>query len=91
MKANATVPVQRNTVRNKTNTKTRTTGKNHAKKNTDSPFAQTTAYLPEQQIALDSIVPNDFNPRRNFSEQSDNCTTFLPISAKTSIFIADLL
>ena len=55
MKANATVSVRRNTVRNKTNTKTRTTGKNHAKKNTDSPFAQTTAYLPEQQIALDSI------------------------------------
>ena len=46
MKANATVSVRRNTVRNKTNTKTRTTGKNHAKKNTDSPFAQTTAYLP---------------------------------------------
>ena len=46
MKANATVSVRRNTVRNKTNTKTRTTGKNHAKKNTDSPFAQTTAFLP---------------------------------------------
>lgn len=88
MKANATVPVQRNTVRNKTNTKTRTTGKNHAKKNTDSPFAQTTTYLPEQQIALDSIVPNDFNPRRNFSEQSlrelaDNMTRIGLIHAVT--------
>ena len=88
MKANATVPVQRNTVRNKTNTKPRTTGKNHAKKNTDSPFAQTTAYLPEQQIALDSIVPNDFNPRRNFSEQSlrelaDNMTRIGLIHAVT--------
>ena len=88
MKANATVPVQRNTVRNKTNTKTRTTGKNHAKKNTESPFAQTTAYLPEQQIALDSIVPNDFNPRRNFSEQSlrelaDNMTRIGLIHAVT--------
>ena len=88
MKANATVSVRRNTVRNKTNTKTRTTGKNHAKKNTDSPFAQTTAYLPEQQIALDSIVPNDFNPRRNFSEQSlrelaDNITRIGLIHAVT--------
>ena len=88
MKANATVSVRRNTVRNKTNTKTRTTGKNHAKKNTDSPFAQTTAYLPEQQIALDSIVPNDFNPRRNFSEQSlrelaDNMTRIGLIHAVT--------
>ena len=76
MKANATVPVQRNTVRNKTNTKNQTTGKTRTKKNTGSPLPQASADLPEQQIALDSIVPNDFNPRRNFSEQFDNCKTF---------------
>ena len=70
MKANATIPARRNTVRSKTNTKNQTTGKVRTKKNTGFPLSQASADLPEQQIALDSIVPNDFNPRRNFSEQS---------------------
>ena len=85
MKANATVSVRRNAVQNK---KARTTGKVCTKKNTGSPFPQASADLPEQQIALDSIVPNDFNPRRNFSEQSlrelaDNMTRVGLIHAVT--------
>ena len=85
MKANATVSVRRNAVQNK---KARTTGKVCTKKNTGSPFPQASADLPEQQIALDSIVPNDFNPRRNFSEQSlrelaDNMTRIGLIHAVT--------
>ena len=85
MKANATVSVRRNAVQNK---KARTTGKVCTKKNTGSPLPQASADLPEQQIALDSIVPNDFNPRRNFSEQSlrelaDNMTRVGLIHAVT--------
>lgn len=85
MKANATVSVRRNAVQNK---KARTTGKVCTKKNTGSPLPQASADLPEQQIALDSIVPNDFNPRRNFSEQSlrelaDNMTRIGLIHAVT--------
>ena len=68
--------------------KARTTGKVCTKKNTGSPLPQASADLPEQQIALDSIVPNDFNPRRNFSEQSlrelaDNMTRVGLIHAVT--------
>lgn len=85
MKANATVSVRRNAVQNK---KARTTGKVRTRKNTGSPLPQASADLPEQQIALDSIVPNDFNPRRNFSEQSlrelaDNMTRVGLIHAVT--------
>ena len=85
MKANATVSVRRNAVQNK---KARTTGKTRTKKNTGSPLSQASADLPEQQIALDLIVPNDFNPRRNFSEQSlrelaDNMTRIGLIHAVT--------
>ena len=85
MKANATVSVRRNAVQNK---KARTTGKARTKKHTGSPLPQASADLPEQQIALDSIVPNDFNPRRNFSEQSlrelaDNMTRVGLIHAVT--------
>lgn len=85
MKANATVSVRRNAVQNK---KARTTGKVRTKKHTGSPLSQASADLPEQQIALDSIVPNDFNPRRNFSEQSlrelaDNMTRVGLIHAVT--------
>ena len=85
MKANATVSVRRNAVQNK---KARTTGKARTKKHTGSPLPQASADLPEQQIALDSIVPNDFNPRRNFSEQSlrelaDNMTRIGLIHAVT--------
>lgn len=88
MKANATIPARRNTVRSKTNTKNQTTGKVRTKKNTGFPLSQASADLPEQQIALDSIVPNDFNPRRNFSEQSlrelaDNMTRVGLIHAVT--------
>lgn len=68
--------------------KARTTGKVRTKKHTGSPLSQASADLPEQQIALDSIVPNDFNPRRNFSEQSlrelaDNMTRVGLIHAVT--------
>ena len=85
MKANATVSVRRNAVQNK---KARTTSKARTKKHTGSPLPQASADLPEQQIALDSIVPNDFNPRRNFSEQSlrelaDNMTRIGLIHAVT--------
>lgn len=75
-------------MRSKTNTKNQTTGKVRTKKNTGFPLSQASADLPEQQIALDSIVPNDFNPRRNFSEQSlrelaDNMTRVGLIHAVT--------
>lgn len=85
MKANATVSVRRNAVQNK---KARTTSKARTKKHTGSLLPQASADLPEQQIALDSIVPNDFNPRRNFSEQSlrelaDNMTRVGLIHAVT--------